>query len=485
MNTNDLDLIERRIAIEARRSFWVYRRYLHPKHKPSWFQYEVCSHLQEWLTAYQKGERPVLILNTPPQHGKSDMVIDFAAWMLGQCPELKVIYASFSERLSIRANLTLQRTMSGHKFQKVFPSLRLPKISNSSAARSREYIEMLDAAYEPLGGYFRNTTVRGSITGESLDVGIIDDPIKGREEANSPAIRDKTWDWFTDDFLTRFSDAGGLISIATRWHLDDPIGRLIKLNKGCRVYVYQAIAERDEKHRKAGEALFPEHKSLEFLQHRKALMSIESWQSLYQQNPVAVGGNLIKTDYFKRYAVLPRLKYLRIFVDTASKISECNDYTVFGLYGAGEDGGLYVIDILRGRWEYTPMKQRARDFWNKYREIRIDGYYAPLRDMAVEDKSAGIQLIQDLRSEEIIPITPIQRSKDKYTRLQNVIGYINSGYVHLPENAPWVHDFIEECQAFTGKGDTHDDQVDTFIDALQFILADTAASMMEWENLDE
>lgn len=457
---------------------------MHPKMKTGWFQKDVCEHLQQWYVDYCDGLRPVLILNTPPQHGKSAMIIDFVAWLLGHMPDKKFIYASFSERLSIRANLSVQRLLDNPKFAKVFPDIKLPKIGDKIVSRSREMLELVNDDGAAYSGSFRNTTVRGSITGESLDIGLIDDPIKGREQANSPTVREITWEWFTDDFFTRFSDSAGLISIATRWHVDDPIARLVKSYPESKVISYKAIAEKDEEHRKAGEALFPEHKSLEFLLIRKKMLSAESWSSLYQQNPIVSGGNLIKSEWMKRYTVLPRLKYMRIFVDTASKTKQMNDYTVFGLYGVGIDGGLYVVDILRGKWEYTPMKQRARDFWYKHAHTVIGGSEVPLRDLAVEDKSAGIQLIQDLRTEELIPVTDIQRSTDKYTRLMDVVGYISSGYVHVPEKAPWLNDFLSECEQFTGTGDTHDDQVDTLLDALKYMLADTRSSLFVWENLD-
>lgn len=481
MKLSDVDLIEAVIRGSARRSFYAYRQYLHPLYKTGWFQRDLCRELQGWYTDFLAGKRPILIICTPPQHGKSDTVMDFISWILGRDPTLRIIYASFSERLAVRANLTIQRTLSSPKYQGIFPKVQLPKLSDTLVTRSREYVEILSKDSTVIGS-FRNTTVRGSVTGESLDVGIIDDPIKGREQANSETIRNATWDWFTDDFFTRFSESAGLISIATRWHVDDPIGRLIEAYPSARVVSYSAIAERDEKYRKAGEPLFPEHKSLEFLKMRREMMPVESWESLYQQHPVVTGGNLIKVGEFKRYSILPRLKYMRVFVDTAAKTKQMNDYTVFGLYGVGLDGGLYVIDILRGKWEYGPMKQRAKDFWRRWKGYKINGWDVPLRDMAVEDKSAGIQLIQELRSEEIIPITPIARNTDKYTRLQDVIGYISSGYVYIPESAPWVDDFLRECECFTGLGDTHDDQVDTLIDALKFMLAEDGGLSL-WENL--
>lgn len=480
MKIRDLELLELKLIRLSRVSFWAYRRYMHPNLLTGWFQYTVCQHLQQWYEDYIKGKRPVLILNTPPQHGKSDMIVDFVTWLMGIDNRRKVIYASFSDRLSIRANLKIQRTLSNPKYKKIFPNTILPKMGSKTESRTRDLLELMGA-----DGSFRNTTVKGSITGESLDIGIIDDPIKGRAQANSVTERDTIWEWFTDDFFSRFADSAGMISIATRWHLDDPIGRLIdRYKNNVNVVIYPAIAEKDEKYRKVGDALFPELKSKEFLLTRKSILSPESWESLYQQHPVAVGGNLIKTDRFKRYKVLPVMKYMRIFADTAAKTKEINDFTVFGLYGISENNKLYVIDILRGKWEFNLMKQHAKDFWNKYKNTTINGYKIALRDMTVEDASAGTQLIQSIKDEANIPIVSVTRSKDKYTRLMDIIGYIDSGYVYLPEDAPWVIDYVTECQMFTGLGDTHDDQVDTLIDAIAFMLHMESSSVQEWENID-
>ncbi|MCR8526355.1 terminase family protein, partial [Escherichia coli] len=148
------------------------------------------------------------------------------SWIAGRNPDCRTIYGSFSERLGIRANLKLQRIYDSALFQSIFPETKISQSNvvtkSGQTMRNREMIE-----YVGKGGYFRNTTVRGSITGESLDLGVIDDPIKGRTEANSSTIRDAAWDWFTDDFFTRFSEDAGLLIILTRWHIDDPVGRLM------------------------------------------------------------------------------------------------------------------------------------------------------------------------------------------------------------------------------------------------------------------
>ena len=125
-----------------------------------------------------------------------------------------------------------------------------------------------------------------------LNLGVVDDPVKGRAEAQSKIVRDRTWAWFVDDFMTRFAADSGLIMVGTRWHIDDPIGRLIDREPRLRTLTYPAIAEADDGFRRKGEALFPALKPLDFLLERKSLMSESSWQSVYQGHPYLVGGGM-------------------------------------------------------------------------------------------------------------------------------------------------------------------------------------------------
>jgi hypothetical protein len=153
-------------------------------------------------------------------------------------------------------------------------------------------------------GSFRVTTVNGQITGHGLDIGVVDDPIKGRAEASSKTIRDKTWNWLVDDFFSRFADHAGLLMIMTRWHVDDPVGRWIERFPETKILRYQAVAEPDDwsvhaHKRKAGEALFKELKPIEFLQERRKLSTTASWESLYQQSPIIAGGGVFPIDRFR------------------------------------------------------------------------------------------------------------------------------------------------------------------------------------------
>lgn len=476
-NQKILDLLIEQKVRKARTSFWHFRQLMNPGMKDGWWQREVASELQNFAEAFFAGKSPKLVIQAPPQHGKSIQVVDLIAWIAGKNPNKKTIYTSFSERLGVRANLKLQRTYTSSMYQRIFPDTFINRTNAVSVSgqylRNREILE-----YVNHDGFFRNTTVRGSITGESLDLGVIDDPIKGRADANSKTVRNAAWDWFTDDFFTRFSEDGALLCILTRWHVDDPIGRLIERYPGVKTLSYQAISEKDEPNRKAGEALFPEHKSTEFLLERKAVMDSSSWQSLYQQNPFIKGGDIIQGAWFGRYTVLPEMKWRACFGDTAQKKKEANDYQVAECWGLGDDGKIYLIDLMRDKFEAYELEKRFPDFWTKQKASKN----GRLRFFGIEDKSSGTELIQKMQKtiKPKIPVKAIPRSIDKLTRVQDALGYIESGHVMIPESASWVRDFIAECEAFTSD-DAHDydDQIDPMCDAISFMLNKTSGSVKD------
>jgi phage terminase large subunit-like protein len=128
-----------------------------------------------------------------------------------------------------------------------------------------------------------------------------------------------------------------------------------------------------------------------------------NWQALYQQMPVMAGGNLFKTDEFRFYEVLPKLKWRGIWGDTALKTKEQNDYSVFQCWGESMDGQAVLIDQIRGKWEAPELLTQARAFWTKHKGEGT----GTLRSFNVEDKASGTGLIQTLKKEGI-PILGIQ-----------------------------------------------------------------------------
>jgi len=444
----------------ARDNLADYRK-LMSNHKliDGWFFREVSDKLQQFYIDYNKNKRPILIIQAPPQHGKSVAVVDAIEWMIGKNPKLRFIYTSFSDRLSIRANIKIQRTVEDPKFNATFPGVSMNDkrtVTVSGLQRNQNMVEFA------AGGYFRNTTCGGPVTGESLDIGIIDDPLKGREEANSETIRNKRWEWFTNDFLTRFSDNAGLIIILTRWHTDDPVGRLLKMNPpGLTLVSYPAIAEIDEKHRNSGEALFPEHKSLDFLLSRKKMMSPDDWEALYQQNPQMPGGNMFKREWWQFWKALPVIDKRCMYIDTAQKDGQQNDYTVMQCWGKSSTGQAFLLDQIREKLQAPDLLVSARAFWDKHKggDNRI-GY---LSKMQVEDKVSGTGLIQTLKREGI-PVVPIQRDRDKVSRANDALPSIMAGNVYLPSDVPWLSDLLTELSSFPNG--VHDDQVDPLVDAV-------------------
>lgn len=203
----------------------------------------------------------------------------------------------------------------------------------------------------------------------------------------------------------------------------------------------------------------------------------------YQQRPTKhAGGGIIKGSWFNTYTALPTLRKIAIFADTANKTAERHDYSVFLCAGLGADGNLYLLDMLRGKWEITDLIAKAKAFWDKHkRKHGMDRLGAS--ELYVEDKASGTQLIQTLVREMQQTIKPVQRATDKFTRVNGVVAEISGGKVLVPAqaivdskgnpvtDAAWVSDFMSECEAFTAD-DSHafDDQVDTLVDAIERLL---------------
>ena len=448
-----LDLIQ---IAKARVSFWEFRKAVNPDMVVGWWQKEISKELEQFYYDMKAGKRPKLVVQSPPQHGKSSQIVDFLAWLSGKEPNTKTIYASYSERLGVRANLKLQRMYDSKTYKEIFPELKINTanvvtISNQTL-RNREIIE-----YVGYQGFFRNTTVRGSVTGESLDLGVIDDPVKGRSEANSEVVRDSTWDWFTDDFFSRFADHAGLLIVLTRWHIDDIVGRMKDKFPDLKTVSYPAIAVEDEKYRKAGEALFPELKPLDFLLERKKLMPPSNWEALYQQNPTLTEGNMIQRGWIRMYSVHPH-HYDEVIQswDMTFKDSKGSDFVVGQVWGR-LGSGFYLIDQVRDRMDFPTTIEAVRSLRARYPQTNA---------ILVEAKANGQAVIDTLKS-EIPGIIPIDPKESKEARLAAVSPLLMAGNVFLPEHMYWVHDFIEELVGFPFA--KHDDIVDALSQALTFM----------------
>ncbi len=482
----DIDAMENWWINKSRNNFLAYRMFMrHGIFKNSWFTTDVCRVLQQFYADYKAKKRPVYILNTPPQHGKSFGVMDLISFIIGDKPNTKVIYASYAERLGKRCNKALQRTFEHEKYRKIFPELNVTNPQNKGEYNS-ELIETWNKDEKDFPGFFRNTTVNGAITGDTMDIGVIDDPVKGRKEARSMVVSQSVWEWFEDDFDTRLSEYAGILIIMTRWVTHDLTARIKELNPGVKIFNYQAIATSDEKHRQAGEPLFPELKSLEFLENKKQRSTTESWESLYQGNPTITGGNMIKDTWWVWWKVLPVIKYKFITADTAQKAKEQNDWTCFQCWGFGIDGRIYLLDKMREKLEAPDLRRKAEVFYKKHDTPRMELNDPILRGMYIEDKSSGTGLIQELKKLKLkIHEVPRNAGNDKIFRCEDASPYIEAGLVCLSVDVPGVDNIEKEGREFPNG--EFDDDIDCTFTAIEiaFINKSTTGGLkaaMEADN---
>lgn len=473
--------IQKNLACEkARTDFYVFRqiaRNIHQPHIPfisSPFVKETARAFQSFYLKSLNGESPILMLQTPVQHGKSIMVIDFMAWLLGVSPNARVVFASFSKRLGVRANLALQRLLTHPTYLQCFPKSGIAEGKGTGKARNQEFLELLGGQ-----GSFRNTTVGGQINGETFDVGIIDDVIKGRKEATSPLLTRRQRDWYFGNFKTRLQNKhSGQIIIGTPWEKQDLLATIKESNENSQNFTFlrfPAIATEDETltggWRKEGQALIPNLKDVDYLIQMQESIDNRTWQSLWQCNPVIEGGDVFAVQELQYYSqeTLATLYFMQVFItmDTAEKEKEHNDFSVMCLWGATKQGDLYLLDMHRGKWQFDGLLREVRAFIEKYKNKNI-GYRGLLSQMIIEDKSNGTPIISVLRKEAGLRITPKNPKGSKVERARAVSHHINRHEVYLPDwKSGITNPFIAELEEFSmDGGHRHDDIVDCLVYAL-------------------
>ena len=434
-----LNAILRREAWKANQRFADYRRLMRQGMKWNWYCDEVAGGLQEFYEDLIAGRRPKLAIEAPPQHGKTISVEDFISWLAGKAPHLKTIYASYSDDLGTRMNMNLQRTMRSTAYQKVFET-RIDKpgwVCNSSLI---EYVKR--------PGSFRNTTVNGSITGFELNLGVVDDPIKGRAEANQEGQRQKLWDWFTDDFGTRFASNSGMIFIMTRWHIDDILGRYIGIEPDVRVLKFKALATGDEKHRSKGEPLFPELKPLRFLEERKRVMSEASFEAEYQQEPYLIGGGMFPIDKIQIIPVFDRTQIAAsvLAIDKAGTKDGDGACTAMVLMHKLRTGQFLIETVLRGRWAALEREQLILSA-AKAARLSLQQYCYDFKVVVEQEPGSGGKESAEATVRNLSGFSVIadKVTGSKEVRAEPFAAQVQGGNVLLCAGR-WVQDFLNELE---------------------------------------
>lgn len=462
-------------------------------------------YIADTLEKVIRGEIKNVVFNVSPGSSKTEeVVINFIARGLALNARARFLHISYSDDLAVLNSETAREVVRSEEYQQLWPR----KIAADADSKKRWNVE--DAGKKAGGVYA--TSLGGQITGfraghmaEGWQGAIlIDDPLKV-EDAYSKTNRDKAnrklistvksrranpdtpivviMQRLAEEDPTGFIKAGGIPGEWTFIEIPALITDEYVANLPEHIRPLVDSSERDEDGRFS---YWPYKEPLqELLAAEKADRYVFSGQ--YMQRPSPLGGGIIQSGKFVRYGALPSLQYRKIFADTAQKTAERNDYSVFQCWGLGKDNRIYLIDQIRGKWPAPELKRRATDFWNKHRAIGAGDPDAPaLRQMLVEDKASGTGLIQDLSEDGGIPVAGIERTKDKLTRVMDIVSHIDVGNVCIPAEAPWVNDFVTECDSFTAD-DTHahDDQIDPMVDAITDMLMGSRPLVVTADDLKQ
>lgn len=463
--------------------------------------------ISDYIERVIKGEIKNLIINVSPGSSKTEMVvINLIARGLAINPWARFLHLSYSSDLALLNSKTARDLVTSEEYQTLWPL----EISDDSKAKQRWNV-MVNG--KEAGGVYA-TALGGQVTGFRAGrmvpgfqgALVIDDPLKP-EDAFSEAKRNKANRQLLSTVKSRKANPDTpIILIMQRLSELDPTDFIKTGAVGGEwehlvipavideKYVtalpekYRAMVERDAKERfsywpykEPIDALLAMERG-ESTDQTGSRMSRHVFAGQYQQSPVAIGGNIIRGEWFVRYTVAPKIKHRKVFLDTAQKTKQRNDYSVMEEWGMGEDGRIYLLDLLRGKWEAPELEKRAKAFWAKCKARPVE-HFGQLRQMVIEDKASGTGLIQKIKAENLLPVLAMERNIDKLTRVMDVLGYIESKMVCVPEDAPFTSDFIAECEAFTAD-DSHafDDQIDPLVDAVNDMLS-SMNKLKVWEAL--
>lgn len=352
--TNEIDYSVVR-EVMARKHIYRFAQYAMPGFMPTLFHEQYY----EALNLFAHGIIKRLIVTIPPQHGKSLGSSQLLpAYMLGLNPDLKIAIASYAFNLATRFNKRTQRVMTSDAYMRIFPLSRLKENSLSPSAPNYSQTSEGFEVVEKTGGMY-SVGRGGGLTGNEVDIMIMDDLYKDAMEGNSPIIRDATWDWYTSVVKTRLHNNSQELIVFTRWHEDDLIGRIeateqvVELgsfdqvdpnHKGWYKLNFEAIKESDKTEidpRGYGNALWSEKHNKELLVGKRNL-DRHTFDCMYQGRPSSKGG-LLYGDSFQTYDQLPPIIKIANYTDTADMGA---DKLCSVCYRVGKDRKIYVTDVL-------------------------------------------------------------------------------------------------------------------------------------------
>lgn len=385
------------------------------------------------LEKIQRGEQVRIVCHTPPRGGKTETLLSAVSWWLAAHPDWEIAYCSY--------NATQARSKAVHA-RNWAKSMGVP-VARDTVIEWRT----------PQGGGCIARGVGEGITGQGVDVAIVDDPVKDRQEAESALKRQRALDWFNEALFTRGNPSSvarpkprSIIVNMARWHPDDLAGTLVK--QGWKYIKLPALDENDS-------SFWPEMWPVEKLKEIRTQLGAYSFASLYQGAPRPRGGAVFGDPWV--FTEWPKHFKVGIGLDLAYSKKTASDWSVCVVM-AKQAGYYYLLDVIR-------TQQRAPEFTAVVKQVRSKHPGARVRwyGSGIETEGIGSFMRPSLPWLEALPA-----SADKFIRAQPFAAAWNAGKVLLPEDSekhPWVTKVVEELVNFTGVNDLNDDIVDAAVAA--------------------
>lgn len=391
------------------------------------------------LWAAEDNQIKHLLVSMPPQHGKSTTISGFGlSYILRHHPDWKAVLASYNADYAHHW---------GYKAKMLYKKSG-GKLKIGRQPRGRWEVQEGEGALMTVGR-------GGSLSGHPCDWLVADDLIKNSDEARSMTVKDSIWDWWQSTAMTRMTPTGHAIVVATRWCDDDLTGRILNgpNAKDFTLIQLPAIAGiEDVLGRKPGEALWPGRYTKEWLENQRLNFTDRWWLALYQGTPTASEGNVFKLDWMQNRYPWDEAKELSRKGRCVTTVDGAwggmdSDYSAISTWCKIGDN-IYLLWAWRGQVSYPELKEKiisVRKLW-------------PTARIIIENKASGTPAIQELRTAHM-PIIPYMPVKSKVARAEAISPVFKNGYVVLPDEAPWLKEWIDEHTAFPYGN--FDDWVDT------------------------
>lgn len=420
---------------------------------PNWHIDAIAEHLE----AVTRGQVPQIVINIPPRHMKSLLVsVMWPAWVWTFWPESRWLTASYALSLAIRDTVKARRIIRSPWYQSRWGD-RFAMAGDQNVKSRYENTRT---------GYRIATSVDSAVTGEGGDFIVVDDP-HNVKQVTSEVSREAAHEWWDQSMTTRQNDArvGGKVVVMQRVHQADLTGHL--LAKGDWEHLMIPAEYEPKRHcttgigwsdprTTEGELLWPAKVDADQLGKLKRDLGSYGSAGQLQQRPAPAEGGIFKRHWWQYYNDLPfDFDDLILSVDCAFKDTKASAYVVLQVWlrnGANK----YLLDQVRDKLDFTGTLQAIRSICQKWPQIRAK---------LIEDKANGPAVINSLQS-TIAGIVPVEPDGSKEARAHAVSPQVEAGNVYLPipERAPWIDDFINECAEFPNS--TYADQVDAMTQAL-------------------